>query len=146
MRWRWSGELPTIERSAEVPLPADVVYAEFRGSDDLETSAIALVSEDPPHALVWTLDLRGLRDARLRIGLEPVATGVTRVTTTLDARLVGRLRLRRASLVRDYTAVLTAILDRACERMAAPGPDEAGDAPADEDPPVGMGPLPAPAG
>ena len=142
MRLRWSGTLPTIARSAEVALPAADVYAGFRDQGEPESTAIVLVADDPPRSLEWSLTLRGLRGARLRVELDPVGQAVTRVTTRLDARIVGRLRLRRSQLVHDYTIVLSAILDRALRRMSEPAAERV----EDESELGEVGPGPAAAG
>jgi hypothetical protein len=117
VRWRWSVDLPEVERTAEVARAIDDVYAEFRGGDELTPPEILLVEAEPPHLLTWELELRGLRGARLSVELEPIDEGATRVTSRLRASVVGRLRFRRTELAESYAAVVTELLDRACASL-----------------------------
>ena len=127
MRWRWSSDLPPVERSASVARPVDEVYAEFRGDAANPVVEILLIEDDPPRLLVWELNMRGLRDARLRVEFEPDPGGGTRVSARLEARVVGRLRLQRARLAGAYADVVAGMLDRTCAALESPGeaePDE----------------------
>ena len=122
MRLRWSGDLPAIERTAEVACPVEEVYAEFRREDE-PNSAVLLVRDEPPRLLEWELNMRGLRDARLQVTIEPVEGAEparTRVTSRLEARVVGRLRRRRGELAESYGAVVESLLERTCAALDEP--------------------------
>ena len=127
MRWRWSADLPPVERCAEVARPVDDVYAEFRREDDEPNAAVVLVRAEPPRLLEWELNMRGLRGARLTVAIEPIAGTAperTRVTSRLDARVVGRLSRRRDELAESYGAVVEGLLERTCAALAEPAAGE----------------------
>jgi hypothetical protein len=128
VRWRWSSELPVVERRAQVGCPIDEVYAEFRG-DTMGPVEILLIEDEPPNLLVWELNMRGLRDARLRVEFEPDPGGGTRVSARLDARVVGRLRLQRARLAGAYADVVAGMLDRTCAALESPSGAESDETP-----------------